>query len=466
MDQEREEGEMSDDTEMFVDNLEKSIAESNVDCTVLYKAEKSGLIVQKLEKIDAAKIEERAKRFGLNLTGSRVVTQRQIDELYANCGIESGNERHFRFDTIHLSGVNGLSTKDVFEYLEDFKPVSLEKLDENSCNVVCQDHISAALAILVHSREIKNEEIKDMLAKKSPHHWREGVPHPKQDFILIRFATNGDKKVTKQKPEIKQSDIYCDQTMDSVCKNPWGDLCKSWGVYDHQEIFHRKLPPKHAYEDDSEEHSESIQIKNRQLAMRLGKRTHNVEECENSDSDSEWKSKSKTPRMRMHADDEESKIKKKQHVQLSREASEDRETFAPLSIEVINCRSNYVPRESTILSDKFRNQVASKRQMQKESVQSRLGIKVPVADDNYSEDSSSDSVDHNIMSRVQKVTSKTRSESVWSRLETKQNSGGARSDLRQILKSKKHKSSDDLRGRLAKSKHSNLRIEIDNTYAS
>lgn len=99
----------------------------------VYKADKAGLIVEKLEKVDASKIEERAKRFGLNLTGNRVITQRQIDELYSNFGIESGNERHFRFDAINLHGVDGLSTKEIFQYLEDYKPVSLEWIDEVSC---------------------------------------------------------------------------------------------------------------------------------------------------------------------------------------------------------------------------------------------------------------------------------------------------------------------------------------------
>lgn len=88
-----------------------------------------------MEKVDAAKIEERAKRFGLNLTGNRVITQNQIDELYSNFGIETGNERHFRFDAIYLNGIEGLNTKDVFEYLEDYKPVSLEWIDDLSCKL-------------------------------------------------------------------------------------------------------------------------------------------------------------------------------------------------------------------------------------------------------------------------------------------------------------------------------------------
>lgn len=93
--------------------------------------------MQKLEKVDAAKLDERAKRFGLNLTGTHTITQKQIDELYENCGIQSGNERHIRFDTIHLNGVDGLTTKEIFQYLEDYKPLSLEWIDDTSCRYNC-----------------------------------------------------------------------------------------------------------------------------------------------------------------------------------------------------------------------------------------------------------------------------------------------------------------------------------------
>ncbi|XP_026757974.1 nuclear cap-binding protein subunit 3-like [Galleria mellonella] len=447
----REEGEMSDDNEMLVDDAKEDTPASDFKCTTLYRAGKEGIFIQKLEKIDASKIEERANRFGLNLTGNRIVTQRQIDDLYTNCGIESGNERHFRFEAIHLHGVNGLNTREVFEYLEDYKPVSLEWLDDLSCNIVFQDHITAALALLVHSREIKSEEIKNVLSEKSHHYWREGMPHPKNDLILMRFATNGDKKMTKKQLQNKYKNSIYEHNMDSVSKNPWGDLCKSWGVYDHQEVFQRKLP-KNDYKDELEESNEVVQIKNKKLAMRLGKRSY---KSEDSGSDSEWKKKSKTPRMRMHADDEETK---KKQVQISREGSEENETYPPLSIEVVNSHSSYVPRNPTKLSDKFRS---NKNKVQKDRIHSRLGVKViPQEDPEYSDDTSSDSADYNIMSRVQKVNSKNEV-SVWSRLETKQSNKNSQNDLRQILKSRKH---DDLRDKIGKMKQSNLRIEIDNTY--
>ncbi|XP_075969649.1 uncharacterized protein LOC142972426 [Anticarsia gemmatalis] len=465
----REDGEMSDDNAMVVDDVKEPISFIENDCEVIYRADKKGIIIEKLEKVDAFKIEERAKRFGLNLTGNKIITQRQIDELYSNFGIESGNERHFRFDALNLSGVDGLSTKEIFQYLEDYKPLSLEWIDDISCNVVCQDHISAALALLVHSREIKDENLKQMLSEKSDHNWREGMPHPKKDLILMRFATNGDKKVVKNKPR-QNIDEYYDRTMDSNSKNPWGDLCKSWGVYDHQEVFHK---PLYKNEDDEEDDVEEepvkvIKIKNKNLASRLGKRHMSRNDLkhkhsDDSSSDSEWKVKSKAPRMRMHADDEESKQKKKQALQYSKDVNSD--GYSPLSIEIENSRNNYSQRKQTLLSDKFRKLT---KHTPKNNVQSRLGEKVVPVDNSNSSDDSSDDSDSYVTSRVHKVSSTIKNtNSVWSRLDIKQSSvsnSSVQSDLRNILKTRKQKP-NDLRERLGQTKQSNLRIEIDNNYA-
>ncbi|XP_026495293.2 nuclear cap-binding protein subunit 3-like [Vanessa tameamea] len=461
MEQEREEGEMSDDTEMLVDDEQSSHKLLDNKSTLFYRADKEGLIVEQLNKVDASKLEDRAKRFGLNLTGHKLVTQNQIDELYSNCGIESGNERHFRFDTLHLNGVGGLTTKEIFEYLKDYKPVSLEWVGANSCNIVCQDNISVALALLVHSQEITNDDVKKMLLEKSSYHWREGMPHSKSDTILMRFATNSDKKVTDKIPERKVKDTQNFESGNNTSKNPWGDLCRSWGVYDHQEIFQRKLT-KSDYEDKSEEPTETIQLKNKRLAMRLGKRNYNIEdEEESSDSDSEWKKKIKTPRMRMHADDEESKQVKLNPI--NQNIDEENDNYAPLSIEVMNSRSMFMPKETKIVSDKFKYKDRPVKSTHK-NIQSRLGVKV-VQDKSYSSDESpSNGLDSNMMSRVQKVASSTKN-SVWSRLEVNDANAPQQSDLRQILTTRKQKS-DDLRDKIRKTKQCNLRIEIDNNYAN
>lgn len=62
----------------------------------------------------------------------------------------------------------------------------------------CQDHISAALALLAHSHEIKDGNLSAVISDKN-HHWRQGVHHPKNEMILIRYATNSDKKLTNRR---------------------------------------------------------------------------------------------------------------------------------------------------------------------------------------------------------------------------------------------------------------------------
>lgn len=314
-----------------------------------------------------------------------------------------------------------------------------------------------------------------MLREKSTYHWREGMPHPKRDLILMRFATNSDKKTAIKIPEHKVKKDYNEDNINNLGKNPWGDLCRSWGVYDHQEVFQRKLP-KIDFEEDNPEEQPALQIKNKRLAMRLGKRRFKVEsDNESSSSDSEWKMKSKTPRMRMHADDEESK-QRKQNLPKQYTVEED-DGYAPLSIEVINSRSMFTPRETRV-SDKFRFKDTTRQEKDsrinyvQRNIQSRLGVKVaPDEHSSSSDESSSNDSDHNIMSRVQKITSTSKNFSdVWSRLESKPQMV-AQKDLRQILTTRKHKSddhkheSDDLREKLGKTKQCNLRIEIDNNYA-
>uniref|UniRef100_S4PS17 Uncharacterized protein n=2 Tax=Pararge aegeria TaxID=116150 RepID=S4PS17_9NEOP len=262
--------------------------------------------------------------------------------------------------------------------------------------------------------------------------------------------------MTIKLPEQKVKD---EENFTDVGKNPWGDLCRSWGVYDHQELFQRKLPKVDYEDENSEIQVQPVQLKNKRLAMRLGKRTLRSDD-ESSTSDSEWKIKSKTPRMRMRADDEESKQKKQN---LTKQFKvEDDESFAPLSIEVINSKSTFTPRESKNISEKFRYKEAITKNVHR-NIQSRLGVKVaPEEHTSSSDESLSSDSDHNVVSRVQKVTSNLKTSDVWSRLESMPQNV-AQKDLRQVLTTRKHKS-DDLREKIGKSKQCNLRIEIDNNY--
>lgn len=339
-------------------------------------------------------------------------------------------------------------------------------------NVVCQDHISAALALLAHSREIKDEDLKMKLLEESNSHWREGFPHPKKDFIFFRFATNSDKKESKFKSEKNvQLRFNNDIVNEASDKNPWGDLCKSWGIRDHQEVLNR---PYH-YESDEEAVSEKVvEISNKDLAKRLGKRRHNIHESEDSNSDTKWKRKCKTPRMRMHADDEQLMENKKtqtlKQLHLSEKEYRNKDPVT-LSIEIMNEDSIYTKRSTTKLSDKFK---VIKGSNSKDNVKSRLGVKLYEPNQSECSDDSSDNSIEFRNSRVHKVRSlvENRVPNVWSRLDIdkQRHDKQSQSDLRHKLKSKKH-DPDDLRykidsGSSARKDRHPLRIEVDNEYYS
>lgn len=455
---EREEGEMSDDNYMAVDSEDEQIPNSNQmdtgDMTIILSLPEKKTLVEKIEIADVQRLEERAKKFGLTLFSTRAITQKQIDELYNNF-IKDGNERHFRFDTLHLRGVDDLTTKEIFEYLEDYKPVSLEWVDKSSCNVVCHDNITAALAMLAHSREIKDENLKRMLQDIDDKYWREGFPHPDKDLILFRFATNSDKKDFKIKSELNliKRPNKAIETKVKDSKNPWGDLCSSWGIYDHQEVFLRKLPYDVEVEEE-EVDEEVVKVKSKRLAKRLGKRKQ-IEESDDSSSDAEWKSKSKAPRMRMHADD----IPEKSITQIKNE-EDDSHFDATLSIEFENHKTSYAPRQISKLSDKFKVRKDEKsRGKERRNVKSRLGVKTNEAEDCLTDDSD---VGIRLGIRAHKLhsTIESHSSTVWSRLDSKISESTSRCDLREKLKSKK----DDLRKRIPNPRNDKgrIRIEFDN----
>lgn len=99
------------------------------------------------QKEEAEKREERARRFGLEDTSQQV----DVAALYSSLGIREEDvpkdERGIRLEAVHIRGVKNMSTKDVFEYFQEFAPSSVEWIEDNSCNVVWADSISAARAL-------------------------------------------------------------------------------------------------------------------------------------------------------------------------------------------------------------------------------------------------------------------------------------------------------------------------------
>lgn len=183
---------------------------------------------------------ERAKRFGLNATKIHNFTEEQLHKLHVSLGITPEDEKDIRFESLHMRGTDEMSTEDVIEYFGKYGPAGIEWINDESCNVIWNDKISAARALFFLSnpvegmpiegpcdpfikeletdvnkeevgrsillknkdREVELEKegdegkihVSDITIPIPPGYWRLGIKHKKARFILLRFAVKSDKK--------------------------------------------------------------------------------------------------------------------------------------------------------------------------------------------------------------------------------------------------------------------------------
>lgn len=184
--------------------------------------------------------------------------------------------------------------------------------------------------------------IKDIKYPLPPGQWRKGVDCSQSKNIFLRFATYADKKPHNAE---KMSDYYkkygnpnfggerglisqsrkriykqMNRSSESATeskpkgKNPWGDLCHTWGVNDSVEaefVPRMSSPPREPVMRSSVRDRLGVKIPRFEKEDSPESKSSDEESNSESDSDENWKGKSKVLRMRMHADDEEVKIKKK-----------------------------------------------------------------------------------------------------------------------------------------------------------
>lgn len=129
----------------------------------------------------------------------------------------------FRKDSLHLFGVDELSTSEVCDYFKDTKPFAVEWINDSTCNVVWRNPVHASNALLQMSVEynesdsesyFKNtpdleensEQIEDgQLDESEPNfknrlppqgcRWRKGVKSIKNHQIWLRYVRKSDKKI-------------------------------------------------------------------------------------------------------------------------------------------------------------------------------------------------------------------------------------------------------------------------------
>ncbi|XP_066140672.1 nuclear cap-binding protein subunit 3-like [Euwallacea fornicatus] len=121
------------------------------------------------DKKEQEKLQERAKRFALKPAEIHMFSDQDLQDLRESLGITSTNESDFKFDTVHLLGLEEMTTEDIIEYFSSYAPEGIEWIDNNTCNVVWLDSMSAARALHFKSRMVRGmpaREPKDTFPKE------------------------------------------------------------------------------------------------------------------------------------------------------------------------------------------------------------------------------------------------------------------------------------------------------------
>ena len=78
---------------------------------------------------------------------------------------DQGTEVERRTDTIHLYGVDLMSTKDIYAYFSEHAPVRVEWIDDSSCNVVFESEANAKRVIVSHGQPFQAGEAPELQGK-------------------------------------------------------------------------------------------------------------------------------------------------------------------------------------------------------------------------------------------------------------------------------------------------------------
>ncbi|XP_075710261.1 nuclear cap-binding protein subunit 3 isoform X2 [Rhinoderma darwinii] len=123
----------------------------------------TGIDVTSKEAIE--KKEQRAKRFHFRADVKDNQKDVVLDREMMRKAIPS-----VRLETVHVSGVDDMSTDDIFSFFKQYPPGYIEWLDDTSCNVVWLDEVTAARALLNLSAmptDAKSKKSKEGIAAKS-----------------------------------------------------------------------------------------------------------------------------------------------------------------------------------------------------------------------------------------------------------------------------------------------------------
>ncbi|KAJ8938877.1 hypothetical protein NQ318_016081 [Aromia moschata] len=336
------------------------------------------------DKQEQEKLQERAKRFALKPEEINNFMDADLEELHDSLGITAENEQNVRFEAVHMIGTNEMSTEDVLDYFSQYAPTGIEWIDDDSCNVIWLENISAARAIFYISKTVrgmpargacdpfakefidnieeiegegtgtsillknKNREVElkldddvvpgkvdyknsvdmsEIMIPVPPGYWRLGKNHPKAKSLLLRFAFKTDKKPIKAEKFSKYYKKYGNPNYGGL-KGVISESKKKElrGIFARNKELNREKKPLGTPDIVEPE----LEIKNPSILVRLGSKRKvvgsseelNIVENVDEEKGEIERKKTKLPRMRMYADDEEEKVRRKKLLQTIKRQAE------------------------------------------------------------------------------------------------------------------------------------------------
>ncbi|XP_071362229.1 nuclear cap-binding protein subunit 3 isoform X2 [Trachinotus anak] len=112
----------------------------------------TGIDVNSKEAIERK--EKRARRF--HFLGEESVGQRNV---FLDKDTMKKAITRLRLEAIHVTGVDDMSTQDVFGYFKEYPPAHIEWIDDTSCNVVWLDDDTSIRALINTSRMLEPEAV-------------------------------------------------------------------------------------------------------------------------------------------------------------------------------------------------------------------------------------------------------------------------------------------------------------------
>ncbi|KAK9880119.1 hypothetical protein WA026_008634 [Henosepilachna vigintioctopunctata] len=154
-----------------------------------------------LNSLDQKKLQERAKRFALKPEEISTFTEHNLQHLYNSLGITTTNIDQVRFEAIHVRISKELSVRDVISYFMNYAPSTIEKIDDESYNIVWEDKLSTARTLFNISQLVRGMPV------------RVASEHIIDNYILDESDSVTDGKVLNENRQVELRENFdeCDK---------------------------------------------------------------------------------------------------------------------------------------------------------------------------------------------------------------------------------------------------------------